>query len=435
MKGTFVTAILLALASSTMAADWDQFRGPFFNGSTDEANLPTDFSPSKNVVWAASLPGASAATPIVSGDHVFVSSASSETDELIAQAFDRETGKSLWTHTVGTGVRRDSRSSYASPTPAADGERVIFFFGSGELIAYSYDGEKVWERNIVEDYGDFAFQWTFSTSLVIYDGKLFLQVLQRDTPVSGRGFSDRKNESYILAMDPSTGETLWKQVRPSKAVAESREGFTTPMPCVIDGKPQLVVIGGDAITGHDLEDGEEIWRWGTWNPTRIGHWRHVPSPIVGANIALICAPKKDPVYAIKLGGEGELSNDDVAWVSSENRQLTSDVPTPAFYDGDFFVLSDVTNSLLRIDPKTGQAKWTAKTPRGPKFEASPLVADGKIYCINFSGDVVIYDAESGKEINSISMDEPSDDPVRSSVIAARGQLFVRTNSKLYCIAN
>jgi len=122
------------------------------------------------------------------------------------------------------------------------------------------------------------------------------------------------------------------------------------------------------------------------------------------------------------------------WTSKEERSVTSDVPTPAFYDGDFFVLSDLTKTLSRVEPKSGKVKWSIKTPGGSKYEASPLAADGKIYLVNFDGEVVIVDAKQGETINVISMvGERSKDVVRSSIIAADGQLFVRTNRKLYCV--
>ena len=301
------------------------------------------------------------------------------------------------------------------------------------IAALDFDGNELWKRNIVEEFGEFAFMWTFSSSPVLFDGKLFLQVLQRDTPVSGRGFSDRVNESYLLAMDPGTGKTLWRHVRPSEAQQESREAFTTPVPFEHNGQKQLLVIGGDDLTSHDLETGDELFRWGTWNPQRIPHWRHVPSPIAGDGIVLVCAPKRDPIYAIKLGGSGKLSDNDVAWVSDDQRDLWSDVPTPAFYEGDFSILSDVRKKLSRVDPATGKIKWSVSTPGTDKYEASPTVADGKVYVVNFVGDVVVFNAADGAKIHQVSMDEPSENPVRSAVVIAHGQLFVRTNAKLYCI--
>jgi outer membrane protein assembly factor BamB len=260
-----------------------------------------------------------------------------------------------------------------------------------------------------------------------------MQILQRDVAVRDRGFTDRKNESYLLAIDHKTGNTLWRHIRPSEAVAESREAFTSPVPFLANGRPELLVVGGDDLTGHDPETGAELWRWGTWNPGRIESWRLVPSPVASENVILVCAPKRDPIYAVKAGGQGQLTDDALAWVSHEQKDVSSDVPTPALYDGDFFILSDVRKRLSRVEPETGVVKWTMRTPGDAKYEASPLVADGKIYLINFVAEVAVVDASDGKLIDVIKMDEPSDDAVRSSIIAAQGQLFIRTTRKLFCI--
>ncbi|MDG2382635.1 MAG: PQQ-binding-like beta-propeller repeat protein [Pirellulaceae bacterium] len=426
--------IVLFLSIPAEAENWPQFRGPHFNGSSDESNLPEQWSTSDGVAWVVDLPGASAATPAVWGDHVFISSTDLSGDKLLALCFDRKSGKQLWSREIASGIRRDSRSNFAAPSPATNGEEVIFFYGTGDLVAFDFEGNQQWRRNLQKDYGAFTFLWTFSTSPLLYDGKLYMQVLQRDTAVDGRGFTDRKNDSYLLAVDPATGKTLWRQVRPSEARSESLEAFSTPVPFEHNGRKEILVVGGDDVTGHDPETGKELWRWGTWNPDRIGHWRLVPSPVAGDGIILACAPKKDPIYAVNAGGEGRLKDDDLAWVSRTHREISADVPTPAFAEGDFFILSDVRNALSRVDPKSGKIHWSVSLPRGKKYEASPLVADGKVYLINFIGDVIVIDAASGKLISKISMDEPTDDdPVRSSIVAAHGQLFIRTSGKLYCI--
>ena len=421
-------------ASLAQAGDWPQWRGPNFNGSTDEKNLPSRWSRTENIAWSADLPSASAATPIVWRDKVFLSVADTTTDTLQAMCFNLTSGKRLWWHNIAKGTRKDHRSNFAAPSPVTDGTVVVFFYGSGDLVCFELDGRHRWARNIQQDYGQFAFGWTFSSSPVLFDGRLYLQVLQRDVPVEGRGLKDRQNESYLLAMDPQTGKMLWRHIRLSEAQGESREAFTTPMPYHNNGTDQLLLVGGDALTGHNPATGEELWRWGTWNPTRIPHWRLVVSPVAGDGIVLACAPKRDPIYAIRLGGTGRLDEGAIAWVSREVREVSSDVPTPAFYDGDFFVLSDVRKNLSRVEPRTGKVKWTISTPGRIKYEASPLAADGKIYIVNFDGQVAVVNAPDGTVTNLISMDKPSaGEKVRASIIAAHGQLLIHTTRKLYCV--
>ena len=163
-----------------------------------------------------------------------------ERDQLVAICLDRLTGQELWRHDVATPMRRprDSRSTYASSSPVTDGQMVIFFYGNGKLAAFDFDGQEKWKRNIEEDYGPFAFQWTFSSTPLLHGGKLYLQVLQRDVPVGPYGLPDQENESYLLAMDPATGKTLWQHVRPSDAYMESREAFSSPIPFEHAGPPR-----------------------------------------------------------------------------------------------------------------------------------------------------------------------------------------------------
>jgi outer membrane protein assembly factor BamB len=355
-----LTLQMAGAARVAQAQDWPNWRGPNFSGSTTAGSLPVAFSPTKNVRWAADLPGPSAATPIIYGESVFVSSVDDKNETLVALCLDRKTGKVKWQHAVSSGyqpaggegdkVRMDSRSNYASPSPVTDGKRVVFFFGNGDLAAFDMTGKKLWQRNIQKEYGDFAFQWTFSSSPQLYGGRLYLQVLQRNQPVGDRGKPDA--QSFLLALQPDTGTELWRHVRPSTAVLESLEAFTTPIPHQrSDGRKEIIIAGGDFVTGHDPETGKELWRWGTWN---AGHretsWRLVPSPVVGGDVVLVCAPKRQPVYAARLSGSGGMGTVSLAWKSEERSPVSSDVPTPLFYKEKFYVLSDVRKAISCVEP-------------------------------------------------------------------------------------
>ncbi len=431
MYRIFVLWMLLAVPS-TQAEDWPQWRGPYFNGSTSEKGLPSEWSTTENIAWSASLPGAAASTPVVWDQRVLLSGLDSGRDMLQAMCFDRASGELLWSHDVAKGVRQDSRSNKASSSPATDGKQVFFLYGSGDLVCFDLDGVRRWARNIQQDYGLLAFFWTFGGSPLLYEGRLHLQVLQRHSPVDGRDV--KGNESYLLALDPKTGKTLWRHVRPSQAAAESQESHTTPIPMLHAGQGQLLIAGGDALSGHDAATGKELWRRGGWNPSRAPNWPLIASPVGGDGIALVCVPKGQPVYAIKTQGNGTLDEHAVVWTSRGVREVTSEVPTPAYYDGDFFVLSDSRNCLSRVAAHTGQVVWSVRTPGTAKYEASPLAADGKIYLINFDGQVAVLSATSGEVLHVIPMDKPVDgEMVRASIIAAHGQLFIRTTRKLYCV--
>src|SRR5205085_2551171 len=97
------------------------------------------------------------------------------------------------------------------------------------------------------------------------------------------------------------------------------------------------------------------------------------------------------------------------------------------------ILSDGKRKLLRVEPKTGNVKWSADIPGRRKLESSPTVGGGRVYIMNFGGDVTVVDAAKGDVLSTVSMGDPGDDMIRSSIPLSHGQLFIRTNKKLYCI--
>ncbi len=428
MRSCFIALFSsLLFTPSTRAENWPQWRGPYFNGSSTEKNLPAEFSKTKNVRWATPLPGPSAATPIIWNDRVFVSSTDQTNKTLRALCLDRASGQALWNQEVGVGYGLDEKSNFASPSPVTDGKVAIFFYGNGDLAAFDFGGKKLWARNIQKEYGPFAFNWTFGASPTLYEGKLFVQ--------HGRGRADGPNDPYLLALDPKTGKELWRHVRPCEARMESREAYSTPIPFEHNGRVELLVAGGDCISGHSLKDGEEFWRWGTWNPTRITHWRLVPSPVAGGGAVLACAPKGSPVYAVRAGAKGTLDDSGLAWKSQE-REVSTDVSTPLFYKGRFYVVNGERRTIARVDPATGKADWAGDLNSRIKIESSPTGADDKIYFQNFRGEVfVVAAAEQFKLLQTIPMGDEDDDQLRSSIAVSEGDLFIRTGHKLYCVGN
>ena len=423
----FIALMAVCNSMSVNAADWPHWRGPNFDGSSLEEKLPDDFSKTNNVKWAASLPGPSAATPIIWGDLIFLSSTDLKTKTLRALALDRKSGSVLWNNEVAPGFSQDERSNLASPSPTTDGERAYFMYSTGDLVAFDFSGKQVWAHNIQKDYGQFVYQWTYGASPTLFDGKLFIQVLQRDVPVHGRGEKTAPNESYLLALDPKTGKELWRYIRATDAKSESRESYSTTIP----HNGQLLIAGGDCLTAHDPRDGKELWRWCSFNTQNKTHMRLVPSPVVGSNIALVCAPQRYPLFAVNLSGK--VDNSSLAW-QSENRELFSDTPTPLFYRGRFYVLNGDRRTLTRIEPVTGKIDWTGDLSGMAKLDGSPTGADGKIYFQNFRGDVFIVDADEKFNLRHvIPMGDTDDDTLRSTIAVSQGNLFIRTGNKLYCV--
>jgi outer membrane protein assembly factor BamB len=447
MKTTFRSlCVALTFTSAALAGEWPNLRGPNFDGSAlDEKNLPVKFSATENVAWELDLPGPAASTPAVWGGHVFVTAANPDEKKLYGIAVDRKSGKVLWKHVISEGYQWDERSNLASPSPTTDGKLVYFFFGDGILAAFDFSGKAVWKKDLEKEYGKFATQWTYSSSPVLADGRIYLQVLQRDKAFefNGRqkGEPDGKNDSYVLALDPASGKELWKVIRPCDAKEESMESFSSPVFYKGSKRSEILIVGGDCITGHDPAKGTELWRWGSWNPSKIGHWRLVPSAVAGDDVVLACAPKREPIFAFKLGLNGTQKEDAILWQSDkdgETKNVSSDVSTPAYANGRFYVVNSDRKSICCVEPKSGKLIWdhAIESPdvRLQKFESSPTVADGKIYVIDHMGTVVVLAASDKYEVLAINkMGSEKEQYVRSTVVAAHGQLFIRTTGKLFCV--
>ena len=162
----------------TSQSEWANWRGPNMDGSSSAKNVPVSFSQEKNVRWSTPMPGSAASTPIISNGKVFVTSTDPQKEELLALAYDLKSGKRLWSHVVGTGLKQDDRSNYAGASPISDGKNVLFFYGTGDMAVFNHEGKLQWEKNIQNEYGKFYFLWTFSTSPILHEGNIILQVSQ-----------------------------------------------------------------------------------------------------------------------------------------------------------------------------------------------------------------------------------------------------------------
>jgi len=424
--------IWLVLAGlSVRAENWPQWRGPLFNGSTTETNLPVQWNKTENVAWVAELPGYGGATPIVWGDSVFVSTPDSQKN-LALLCLDRKTGKLLWKRKVAEGNFEKGRNNAASPSPVTDGKLVFVMFATGDLAAFDFSGKEIWHRNLASEYGRFAINWIYGSSPMWYRGKLYVQVLQqREVPAQYSHAQDGKadRDSYLLCLDAATGKNVWRHVRASDAFSEAQEAYTTPIPVETGSSAEIVVVGGNYVTAHSLEDGAELWRCAGLNDKNEPFWRIVPSPVATGGMIFASGPKKDPVLAIKDGGHGTVTESHLAW---RFKEFPSDCTTPLIYKGRLFILDGDKQMMTCLQPQTGQKLWQGNLGVHEIFRASPTGADDRIYCIGEAGTAVVLDA--GEEFKVLATIPMGEGPVRSTIAAAQRALFIRTAKNLYCIA-
>jgi outer membrane protein assembly factor BamB len=423
-------ALLIVVPSR--AENWPQWRGPFFNGSTTEKGLPVQWSKTENVAWVAPLPGYSSATPAVWDDCVFVSSPE-EQKNLLLICLDRKSGQVRWRKGVGGGDRQQGLNNMASPSPVIDGKRVFSLFATGDLAAFDFSGQELWKRDLGKEYGRFANMWIYGSSPMLYGGKLYVQVVQHNPrPESYTHALDDKpeRESFLLCLDPQTGTNLWRHVRPTDAVEESQEAYSTPIPYAGKQGEEILVVGGDYVTAHSPDTGAELWRCGGLNVRHEHFWRIVPSAVVADGMVIACGPKRDPVLGIEDGGRGLVTETNIAWQFKES---PSDCVTPLSYQQKLFVLDGDRQVMTCLDPQTGAKEWQGNLGVKEIFRASPTGADGKIYCLSENGTAVVLDA--GHEFKILSTIRMGEAPVRSSIAVAHGALFIRTAQNLYCVRN
>lgn len=425
-KRIIFDAIIIALATcaSVRAADWPQWRGPFFNGSTDETNLPDSWGEDENVVWVSPLPGVSGATPVICNGRVFVTSMVGQGPEFVALCFDARDGRRLWEKPIGSDARRFPRNNMASPSPVTDGESVFFLYGRGHLVGFDYDGRRLWSRNIETEYGNLALKFGYGSSPLLYAGKLFILVVRRNMPYRPPE-ADGPLDSYLMAIDPRTGKTLWKQQRPTNAFDEGMETYSTPIPFVRNGKTEILSTGADFVTANDPETGRELWRFEYWTQ-KVRDSRVIPSLVAGDGLIFGSKHKHGGVFALQPGNPGR-----IVW---EFDEPVPDCSTPLYYKGRLYVLDGIKNGkvVTCLDPKTGRQFWQGTIGgRGP-WRASLTGADDKLYCINETGEIIVL-AAGGGEFKIIFQTKTDEIPIQSSIAVADGRLFIRTARNLHCI--
>lgn len=418
--------VMAAGAVEAMADNWPQWRGPNLNGSAgkDENNLPVTFSPDENIAWATDMPGVSAATPIVWGDKIFVTAMETQSPQrTVALCVGRDDGKILWRRQVGEkGFGNRMGNTAATPSAITDGQVVIFQFGTGDLLACDLDGKKLWQRNIQTDHGQFEIMWQYGATGLLYKGRLYVPVIHGPTS-AGAG-----DWSYLLCMDSKTGKDIWKVKRTTDAIRESKQAYSTPIPCEGPGGPMILISGGDYLTAHNPDTGKELWRSTTYNPRPQTSWRLVVSPCVLDGAAIVCAPKGGRMFAVPLNRKGQLTEKDELWAS---RNYSPDVCTPLAYKGRFFVLDGRRKQMACIEPKTGKVIWEHDMPTKSVLQASATGADGKIYCISLTGEVLVL--EAGDKYKLLHSTKFPGKGCRATISVSDGQLFIRTDTKLYCI--
>jgi outer membrane protein assembly factor BamB len=397
------------------AADWPQWRGPELRGTSPERSLPVRWSATEGVAFKVTLPSGSGATPIVMGDRLYLNVAEGETVSL--WALDRKDGRVLWKRPIGPAAGHAHRKhNMSTPSPIADGARAYAMSGSGFLKGFDADGRELWARDLQKEYGAFGLNWGYGSSPLLHDGVLYVQVLhgmKTDDP------------SYLVGVDAATGKNRFRVERPTTAHTESPDAYTTPTLVRRGDKVEVVLTGGDVVTGHDPATGKELWRANGLNPGNDPYYRIVASPVAAGDI-VVAPTRVKPMLVLRGFGQGDVTKSALLWTFDQG----PDVPTPAT-DGTLLYVVNDKGLLSCFDLATGKLHYGPQRLRVATYSSSPLLADGKLYITDEDGVTSVVKA--GTTFELLAENALDGGFTVSSPAAAFGQLYIRTKEQLYVI--
>jgi len=471
MRRTWIALAVVCLASVAVlqarrAPDvaWPQFRGPSGAGVLDHGSLPTAWSTSSNVAWSVEVAGRGWSSPVAWDNQVYVTSAISpgafkapstgifgndyaaelakqglSDDDVVKKvvsrdieltgesgdirymvyAFDAATGKLRWEREAHKGAPfggRHRKNTYASETPATDGERLYVYFGNIGLFAYSLDGTPLWNARFEPQpmYLDFG----TASSPVVHNGRVYV-------------LHDNDGKSFVAAVDAKTGTPVWRVDRTLRS-GPMTSGWSTPFIWTNPLRSELVIIGQQHAVSYALDSGKELWRVGGLTG------QSTPSPVAANGLLYLATGSQGesnrPVVAVKPGATGDITlakgeeqNAFVAWFNPRASAYTS---SPLVYRGRMYVVND--NGILTVfDAATGKEIYKARAGgSGNTFSASPWASGGKVYLLSEDGHTFVIEAgDKYVELAKNSLDEMS----LASPALAPNALFMRTQTKLYRI--
>jgi len=394
---------LLTAATPTVQAEpWPGWRGPRGDGTCTEKNVPNKWDPA-DALWKTELPGKGHASPIVWGGCVLTVTALPATQERVLLCLDRNTGRILWQRTVVQGQleKIHKENSYASGTPATDGERVYVTFRVGDdIIVAAHDfssGKQLW---LVRP-GTHTGEWGFSNEPVLFKDKVIVD-------------GDSKGQSFLIALGRKDGKTLWRINRANKGIS-----YSAPLIRELAGRIQLIQCGDRCVASFDPDTSEQLWK--VDGPSQ----EFVATPVYSERARLVFISSSWPkrvLLAIRPDGRGNVTETHIAWHDTKGAPY---VPSMIVAD-DCLLSVNRGGTAFCYEAATGEVLWQEKLGR---HHASPILVDGRVFFINDNGQVNVI--KPGREFECVATYELGESCYASPAISD-AQVFVRGFQHLFC---
>ena len=430
-------ALLFVSSSCFVATDkfdpanqWPQWRGPSFDGTSSSANPPLKWDSSTNISWKTPLDGNGSATPIIWGDQVFVTTAidtgrKAEAKDIpqpdprfetkrtnapdtwyrfVVFALDRKTGKILWEKTCAEKVPHEGHHethSYAAASPATDGERLVVSFGSFGLYCFDLKGKLLWEKQLGRQ--ETRLGWGEAVTPALHKGRVYVNW-------------DHEGDSFLTALDATTGETLWRVDR------DEPSSWATPLVVEHRGKTQIITTGTNRVRSYDAETGEVIWHHNGLTVNCI------PTPIEHEGTVIVMSGYRGSIAtAIPL----DLTGDVTSKATWKLERGTPYVPSPLLADGRVYFTQANVNILTCVDASSGKVLIDRERLEGVRnFYASPVAAAGRIYFTDRDGTTVVINQDDKLQVIATNQ---LGEGVNASPALAGKQLFLRGEKHVWCI--
>ncbi|MCI0641385.1 MAG: PQQ-binding-like beta-propeller repeat protein [Gemmataceae bacterium] len=423
--------VLFVLSTSARAEDWPSWRGPRGDGSSLEKNLPLVWSDKDNIVWKAPLPGIGHSSPAVASGRIYVTTCLLKEKDRVLLCLDQKSGAVLWQRVVLNSPLEPKHklNSYASSTPACDGERVFVSFlrsrrrspndrvpdftdtswekqdywGEMVVVCYSKDGDKLWETVT----GPFFARHGFSSAPILYKNLVILN-------------GDQDADGFLVALDKTSGNEVWRTPRPHRT-----RSYCAPLIVQAAGKTQMVLSGTQCVASYNPDNGKLHWMID--GPTE----QFVASLVYTDNVFFLTAGY--PTYhnmGIRPDGQGNVTKTHVLWHENKTTSRNASyVPSPIAFEKWFYLIADV-GYLSCFEARTGKRLFIEQL--GRHHSASPVLADGHLYLTDDDG--ITYVLKAGPKLNLVARNELSEECYASPAVSD-SRIYLRTLHHLWCIGN
>ncbi len=420
IAGSCVLTYLL-LGSNTLAAqeeNWTHFRGSNLNGISTCENIPLKWDDS-SIRWKTEIHGRGHSSPVVYGNQIWITTATTDGRELYAVCADYNTGEIIYDIKVFTPedvFGKHSINTYASPTACIEKGFVYVSYGSaGTACINTSDGSIVWRRTDIKC----KHVQGPGSSPVLYKNLLILHFEGTDV-------------RFIIALDKSTGKTVWKTNRPEepyKSIPEiGKKAYVTPLILRVNGRDLLISNGSAVCNAYEPLTGKEVWS------VVRGAESTVPMPIAENGIIYFYTgtmPNPDgsvftEMLAVNPVGKGDITATNVLW-RKHDEQTQTQMLTPVIRDGLIYTINS-RNNLMCIDASTGEEIWVAH--QRANFNASPIYVNGNIWFFSVKGEVLAIRA--GRKYEVVAQNQ-MESGIWATPPILRDNVILRTEKYLYRI--